>query len=63
MGFSLWWLGLHSAGARVVVAPGLQSTDSIVVVHWAHLLHGMWDLPRLGIKTHVSCVDRLILYR
>ena len=49
MGFSLWWLGLHSAGARVVVAPGLQSTDSIVVVLWAQLLHGLWDLPRLGI--------------
>ena len=29
---------------------------------WASLLCSMWDLPRLGIWTCVSCIDKQILY-
>ena len=35
----------------VVVAPGLENTGSVVVVHeLSYLLHGMWDLPGPGIS-------------
>ena len=46
-GFSCCSQGLRS---QVVAIPRLWSTSSVVAAHGALLLHGMWDLPRSGIK-------------
>ena len=40
----LWHVG------SVVVAPGPQSTGSVVAAHQAQLLQGTWDFPGPGIK-------------
>ena len=37
-------------GGSVVVAPRLEGTGSIVVVHGLKLLQGIWDLPRSGME-------------
>ena len=42
---------LSGMQTSVVVAPGLENTGSVVVVHeLSYLLHGMWDLPGPGIS-------------
>ena len=40
----------YSTKALYLQFPGSVSTGSIVVVHGASLLHGMWDLPGSGIE-------------
>ena len=64
-GFSSWWLllfqsRLQGMWASAVVAPGLWSTHSIVVVHRLTLRHvgSSWIRDR----TCVSCTVRQILY-
>ena len=45
----------------VVLAPGLQNTDSVVTGPPAYLLCSLWDLPGLGIEPKSPCITRWIL--
>ena len=52
---------LQGAWASEVAAPGLQSTGSIIVGHQLSCC-GIWDLPELGLRTHVSHLCWQTLY-
>ena len=53
--------GLQGAQASAVVAPGLQSTGSVVVVHG---LSCPWHVEssRIRDRNHLSCAGRWVLY-
>ena len=69
--FSLQWLLLQSTGSRsrglVVVAPGLQSTGSVIVVHGLSCPPAHLPAPACGLfpsrdQTRVACTGRQALH-